>query len=223
MRDFGTALIFFFTFIVLAFMRSGDIRTLLLVCAGATVGGGLVLTFKPYVLRRFKTYRHIWEFADGKGYQQVRVLIFSVSGGLFGVGLGNGKLRHIFAATEDLAFGMVAEEFGLIIAFSIILTYVALLVYSIRYTKGTRSAFYSIAAVSAASLMLFQASLHIFGITDLLPWTGVTLPFISRGGSSIICCWGLAALIKSVDIRTYKRYDKFRNIPVITEYKGDAK
>lgn len=223
MRDFGTALIFFFTFIVLAFMRSGDIRTLLLVCAGATVGGGLVLTFKPYVLRRFKTYRHIWEFADGKGYQQVRVLIFSVSGGLFGVGLGNGKLRHIFAATEDLAFGMVAEEFGLIIAFSIILTYVALLVYSIRYTKGTRSAFYSIAAVSAASLMLFQASLHIFGITDLLPWTGVTLPFISRGGSSIICCWGLAALIKSVDIRTYKRYDKFRNIPVITEYKGDTK
>ena len=208
MKDFGTALIFFFTFVIIAFLRSGDIKTIFLICAGALIGGVGVLTFKPYVANRFNSYRHIWEFADTKGYQQVRLLIYSVSGGLFGLGLGNGKLRGIYASTEDLAFGMVCEEFGIIIAFTVLLTFVALVVYSIRYSVASRSSFYSIAACAASALLLFQTALHVFGATDLLPWTGVTLPFISRGGSSMMCCWGLVALIKAIDVKTYKRYDK---------------
>lgn len=208
MKDFGTALIFFFTFVIIAFLRSGDIKTIFLICAGALIGGIGVLTFKPYVANRFNSYRHVWEFADTKGYQQVRLLIYSVSGGLFGLGLGNGKLRGIYASTEDLAFGMVCEEFGIIIAFTVLLTFVALVVYSIRYSVAARSSFYSIAACAASALLLFQTALHVFGATDLLPWTGVTLPFISRGGSSMMCCWGLVALIKAIDVKTYKRYDK---------------
>ena len=208
MKDFGTALIFFFTFVIIAFLRSGDIKTIFLICAGALIGSIGVLTFKPYVANRFNSYRHIWEFADTKGYQQVRLLIYSVSGGLFGLGLGNGKLRGIYASTEDLAFGMVCEEFGIIIAFTVLLTFVALVVYSIRYSVASRSSFYSIAACAASALLLFQTALHVFGATDLLPWTGVTLPFISRGGSSMMCCWGLVALIKAIDVKTYKRYDK---------------
>lgn len=208
MKDFGTALIFFFTFVIIAFLRSGDIKTIFLICAGALIGGIGVLTFKPYVANRFNSYRHIWEVADTKGYQQVRLLIYSVSGGLFGLGLGNGKLRGIYASTEDLAFGMVCEEFGIIIAFTVLLTFVALVVYSIRYSVAARSSFYSIAACAASALLLFQTALHVFGATDLLPWTGVTLPFISRGGSSMMCCWGLVALIKAIDVKTYKRYDK---------------
>ena len=208
MKDFGTALIFFFTFIIMAFLRSGDIKTIFLVCAGAFLGGIGILTFKPYVAKRFESYRHIWEYASSSGYQQVRLLIYSVSGGLFGLGIGNGKLRSVYAATEDLAFGMVCEEFGIIIAFTILLTFVALVVYSIRYASAARSTFYSIAALAASGLLLFQAALHVFGVTDLLPWTGVTLPFISRGGSSMMCCWGLVAFIKAIDVKTYKRYDK---------------
>ena len=208
MKDFGTALIFFFTFIVIAFLRSGDIKTIFLVCAAAVLGAFGIITFKPYVAKRFESYRHIWEYATTSGYQQVRLLIYSVSGGLFGLGLGNGKLRNVYAATEDLAFGMVCEEFGIIIAFAVLLSFVALVVYSIRYAQAARSSFYSIAALAASSLLLFQAALHVFGVTDLLPWTGVTLPFISRGGSSMMCCWGLAAFIKAIDVRTYKRYDK---------------
>lgn len=208
MKDFGTALIFFFTFVIIAFLRSGDIKTIFLICAGALIGSIGVLTFKPYVANRFNSYRHIWEVADTKGYQQVRLLIYSVSGGLFGLGLGNGKLRGIYASTEDLAFGMVCEEFGIIIAFTVLLTFVALVVYSIRYSVAARSSFYSIAACAASALLLFQTALHVFGATDLLPWTGVTLPFISRGGSSMMCCWGLVALIKAIDVKTYKRYDK---------------
>ncbi len=204
MYDFGTALIFFFTFIVISFMRSGDVRTIALVCTGAFMGGLLVLIFKPYVANRFAAYGHVWENFDTSGFQQTRTMIYSAAGGLFGVGLGNGKLRGVYAATEDLVFGVICEEFGMIMAGAILLSYVALLVYSIRHSKYARSSFYAIVACAASALMLFQASLNVFGVNDILPLTGVTLPFISRGGSSIMCCWMLMGLIKSVDRSTYK-------------------
>lgn len=204
MYDFGTALIFFFTFIVISFMRSGDIRTLFLVCTAALMGGLLVLVFKPYVANRFAAYGHVWDYFDTMGFQQTRVLIYSAAGGLFGVGLGNGQLRDIYASTEDLVFGVVCEEFGMIMAGAILLSYVALLIYSIRHSKYARSSFYAISACAAAALMLFQAALNVFGVNDILPLTGVTLPFVSRGGSSVICCWMLVAFIKAVDRGTYR-------------------
>lgn len=204
MSDFGTALIFFFTFVVISFMRSGDIRTLFLVCTVVLMGGLLVLLFRPYVANRFAAYGHVWEYFDTSGYQQTRTMIYSASGGLFGVGLGNGELRDIFAATEDLVFGIVCEEFGMIMAGAILLSYVALLVYSIRHSKYARSSFYAIAACAASALMLFQSALNVFGVNDILPMTGVTLPFISRGGSSVIACWLLLAFIKAVDRSTYR-------------------
>lgn len=204
MRDLGTALIFFFTFVVLAFMRSGDMRTILFVILAAGMAAALVVLIKRnYVMNRFATYRHIWDSPYGNGMQQTRVMTYSVSGGLLGMGIGKGKLRNIFAALDDLIFGVVAEEWGLIIAFIVALSYVFIFVHSIRNAKGSRSAFYSISSCAAGSLLLFQAALNIFGVTDLLPMTGVTLPFVSHGGSSTISCWGLLAFIKAADNRTW--------------------
>lgn len=204
MKDLGTALIFFFTFLILAFMRSGDIRTIILVCVAAALGAALiVLVRSDYVVSRFSTYRHIWEDMDGKGFQQTRVLIYSVSGGLFGVGIGNGKLKNIFASTEDLVFGVVCEEWGILMGIAIIICYALIAIHCVRCAGGSHSAFYTIAAVSAGGLILFQATLNIFGVTDILPLTGVTLPFVSRGGSSTISCWSLIAFIKAADNRTW--------------------
>ncbi len=204
MRDLGTALIFFFTFIVIAFLRSGDIRTIIFLCMGAAMIAGLVVLMRSdYVMARFKAYRHIWEYADGKGYQQTRVLTYSASGGLLGLGIGNGELKNIFAATEDLVFGVVCEEWGMLIAFLIALSFVFIFIHSLRCAKGSRSSFYSIASCAAGGLFLFQAALNIFGVTDFLPLTGVTLPFVSRGGSSTISCWALLAFIKAADNRTW--------------------
>ena len=198
MRDFGTALIFFFTFIIIAFMRSGDFRTLLLVSAAALMGALLIIYFKPYVANRFATYRHVWDFINDQGFQQTRVLIYSSSGGLLGLGVGNGKLRNVFAASTDLVFGMVCEEWGLLLGVLILLVFAFVAFYAVRGARRSSSTFYSIAAVSAAGMLLFQLALNVFGITDLLPMTGVTLPFISRGGTSIICAWSLFAFVKSV-------------------------
>lgn len=206
MYDFGTALIFFFTFIVIAFMRSGDIKTLSLVCFVAAVGAVAILILKPYVASRFSTYLHVWEYMDEGGYQQTRTLIYSASGGLFGLGLGNGELRNVFAASEDLVFGVVCEEFGLIMGFIVPLTYAAVAVWAMLNAKKTKSTFYAIAGVGAIAMMLFQTMLSIFGITDLLPLTGVTLPFVSKGGSSIISSFCLLAYIKSLDTRTFASF-----------------
>lgn len=206
MYDFGTALIFFFTFIIIAFMRSGDVKTLILVCIVAALGAVLILLYKPYVADRFSTYLHVWEYMDEGGYQQTRTLIYSASGGLFGLGLGNGKLRNVFAASEDLVFGVVCEEFGIVMAYLIPLTYVAIAVWAVVNAKKAKSTFYTIAGVAAIGMMLFQAMLSIFGITDLLPLTGVTLPFVSKGGSSIISCFCLLAYIKSIDTRSFASF-----------------
>ena len=208
MRDFGTALIFFFTFLVIAFMRSGDVRSLLFICAGALLGAVLIFYFKPYVAQRFAVYRHVWENYDTTGYQQVRTLIYSVSGGLKGLGVGNGRLRYVAASTTDLVFGMVCEEFGMIVAFAIVISFAIITVYAIRTSRSAPSTFYSIAACSAAAMLLFQTCLNIFGITDILPLTGVTLPFVSQGGSSMICSWALFAFIKAADVRTYPKVFK---------------
>ena len=208
MKDFGTALIFFFTFIIIAFMRSGDVRTIAIVCVAALLGALMIVYFKPHVAARFRAYRHIWELINEEGMQQTRTLIYSASGGLFGLGIGKGELRNVVFASTDLVFGMICEEWGMIIAFTIVITYAFLLLYAIKVARNTRSAFYAIAACAAAGLILFQTSLNIFGVTDILPFTGVTLPFISRGGSSVISSWGMLAFIKSADIRTYPKLSK---------------
>ena len=197
MKDFGTALIFFATFLLIAFLRSGDLRAIGLACAAAGMAAFLILYFRPYVAGRFQVYRHVWEHIHDTGYQQTRVLIYSSSGGLFGLGLGQGRLRGIFAASTDLVFGLLCEEFGMIVAFLVPVCYLALAVFALRSARNARSAFYTIASVSAAGMLLLQAGLNIFGITDLLPLTGVTLPFVSRGGTSILCAWGLLAFIRA--------------------------
>ena len=203
MGDFGTALIFFLTFLLIAFMRSGDFKTLILAVVAAAFAVFIVLNIKPYIAERFAAWGHVWEYAQSTAYQQARVLTYTASGGLIGVGVGNGYLKYISASESDLVFGMVSEEMGLIISFAIAAAIVALAFYARAITTRSRSSFYSISACCAAGMFVIQTALNIFGATDILPLTGVTLPFISAGGSSMISCWGLMAFIKAADERTY--------------------
>ena len=213
MGDFGTALIYFCTFILVASMRSGDFRTIALMIVLPIVMAVsaviLIVGLSARVDRfahiggRFEAWGHVWEYAQGTAYQQARTLTYTASGGLIGVGLGNGYLKYIGASESDLVFGLVAEELGVVVAFSIAFAIVGLVLYARAITTRSRSAFYSISASCAAGMMLVQSALNIFGSTDILPLTGVTLPFISAGGSSMIACWGLLAFIKAADERTY--------------------
>ncbi len=203
MGDFGTACIFFITFILIAFMRSGSIRTVILTFAAAALGLALLLKFKPYIVTRFSAWRHVWEHINDIGYQQTRVLTYSASGGLIGLGIGKGCLKYVFAAPSDLVFGMLCEEWGLILALTVLMCVVFIGIYARSASIRSRSTFYSIASCCAAGMLVFQMIMNVFGATDILPLTGVTLPFISLGGSSMISVWGLLAFVKASDERTY--------------------
>lgn len=203
MRDLGTALIFFATFLIIAFMRSGSVRTIILILAAAALGVFLILTFMPYVADRFSSWGHVWEDPYDSGIQQTRVLTYMASGGLFGVGLGRGYLKYIFAADSDLVFGLLCEEQGLLLGLVVIMSIAAFTLYARSDVTRSRSTFFSIGACAVAGLLLFQTCLNIFGVTDILPLTGVTLPFISAGGSSMASVWGLMAFLKASDERTY--------------------
>ncbi|MDO4816162.1 MAG: FtsW/RodA/SpoVE family cell cycle protein [Bacillota bacterium] len=201
MSDFGTALIFFVTFLVISFMRSGSIATVALAVAGAAMAGFLMFTIKPHVKQRFSVWGHVWEDVFDRGYQQTHALSAGASGGLFGKGAGNGWLKDGFAANADTVFGMLCEELGLIIAICAVLAILALAFFAVRNAAHGRSAYYSIAACAAATMFMVQMALNVFGSVDILPFTGVTFPFVSRGGTSLLSCWMLLAFIKAGDTR----------------------
>ena len=201
MNDFGTALIFFIAFLVIAYMRSGSVGTVGLACTALGFAGVIAVKIAPHALRRFMIWRHIWEDPYGLGFQQTRAIMCIASGGLFGIGVGRGLLKNVFAADSDIVFASIAEEWGLIMAVMLVLSIVALALFSLRSASMTRSSFYTIGAVTASAVMLTQVILNCLGTVDVLPLTGVTFPFLSNGGSSMIGAWGLLAFIKAADTR----------------------
>ena len=203
MGDFGTALIFFVTFIVISFLRSGDFTKIILIVGVAFAGGLMVLKFKSYIAKRFDVWGNVWDpqFADGMGFQQTRTMSAAASGGLVGVGAGDGWLKNIPASETDLVFGFITEEWGLIIAFMAVLSIITLSIFAVRSIWSGRSAFYTIAACSAMSLFLFQTMLNVFGSVDIFPLTGVTFPFVSSGGTSMVSSWGMLSFLKAADTR----------------------
>lgn len=202
MGDFGTALIFFATFLIISFLRSGDLATVALSITGAGLAGFLVITVKPYITQRFATWGHVWEFANDAGYQQTRALSAAASGGLFGTGAGNGWLEDIVAADTDMVFAVICEELGLLVAIAAVVAILILAFAAVRNASSGRSSFYVIAGCAAATMLMVQLALNVFGSLDILPFTGVTFPFLSRGGSSLISCWALLAFIKAGDTRS---------------------
>ena len=201
MSDFGTALIFFVAFLVIAYMRSGSFATIALIVSATGFGGVLALRFKPYILNRFSAWGHVWEDALNTGYQQTRSMMCIASGGLFGLGAGRGWLKYVAASDTDLVFAFVGEEWGLLMAIFMILAVVCLAAFVAKSASVGRSSFYTIGACAAGAILLIQTMLNVFGTVDLLPLTGVTFPFVSNGGSSMIACWGLLAFIKAADTR----------------------
>lgn len=199
--DFGTALIFFVCFLVISFMRSGSIATVFLAISGAGLAGFLAISVKPYIAQRFATWGHVWEDVYDKGYQQTRAMSAAASGGLFGKGAGGGWLKDIFAANTDMVYAVICEELGLIIAMCMVMAVLTLAFFAVRSVRDCRSAYYAIAACATMSIMLVQLALNVFGSLDILPFTGVTFPFVSRGGSSLLSCWMMLAFLKCADNR----------------------
>ena len=201
MNDFGTALIFFVAFLVIAYMRSGSVGTISLAITALGFAGVVALKIAPHALRRFASWRHIWEVPLDAGYQQTRALMCMASGGLLGLGANNGYMEHIFAADSDVVVATICEEWGLIVMVLMVLSVVVLSLFAVRSASVGRSSFYVIGGCTAAAVLLTQVILNALGTVDVVPLTGVTFPFVSNGGSSMIGAWGLLAFVKAADTR----------------------
>lgn len=201
MNDFGTALIFFVAFLLIAYMRSGSVGTVALACTSLGFAGVIALKIAPHALRRFSSWRHIWDDPLGTGYQQTRSLMCLASGGLFGMGAGRGWMKNVFAADSDVVMATIAEEWGLLIILMLIGCIIALGLFAVRSAAVQRSSFFAIGGCTAAGILLVQAIFNALGTVDVLPLTGVTFPFVSNGGSSMIGAWGLLAFVKAADTR----------------------
>ena len=211
LNDFGAAAIFFVGFLAIALLRSSSYPSWILVLVGVGMLAVLVLAAVlairhfPHVADRFSGYGHVWEHPfDNKGYQQTRSLMCIAAGGLFGLGLGNGWMQYMAgagASDTDLVFAYVCEEWGLLMGVMMIFALAMLGLFVVRSSKVARSSLYTIGASAAMAILTVQAILNVFGTVDFLPLTGVTFPFVSNGGSSMMSCWGLMAFLKACDTR----------------------
>ena len=110
-------------------------------------------------------------------------------------------MKNVFAADSDMVFATICEEWGLLMAMMLVLCVAALGLFAMRSSAVGRSSFYTIGACTAASILLVQVILNALGTVDVVPLTGVTFPFLSNGGSSMVCAWGLLAFVKAADTR----------------------
>lgn len=201
MNDFGTALIFFAAFLLIAYLRSGSVGTIALACTSLGVAGVFAVRLAPHALRRFTSWRHIWENPLTTGYQQTRSLMCIAAGGLFGLGAGKGNMKRIFASDSDVVFATISEEWGLLFSIMTVVCIIVMALFSLRAAAIGRSSFYTIGACTSAGILLLQTIFNVLGTVDVVPFTGVTFPFVSNGGSSMICAWGLLAFVKAADTR----------------------
>ena len=125
-----------------------------------------------------------------------------------------------------MVFAVICEEQGLIIALCMCLAVLTLAFFAIRSARTGRSSYYAIASCAAMSMLLTQVALNVFGSLDILPFTGVTFPFVSRGGSSLLSCWMMMAYIKGADNRREASFavrpgERMRNAPPPEEVPED--
>lgn len=188
-HDFGSIPTFLSIFIVgfllrVCYPKAKFSRKKLVAAAAVLLVLALLgLKYAPeYVQHRLHV--DIWNDRTGDGYQQSQALIAIAHGGWFGVGPGHGFLHNVFAYENDIVFASVSEEWGLLYALMMILT--VLVMVSIPLINPARSYFHACVSAGVCAALVVQMALNIFGSCNLIPFTGVTIPFISAGGSSLM-------------------------------------
>jgi peptidoglycan glycosyltransferase len=194
-RDLGTSLLFFMLFLImlwvaterLAYLLSG----LLLFMGGAYVAW----TRFSHVQTRVTAWLNPWDDPLGGGYQVVEAQFGLASGGITGTGPGRGYPQRVPAAETDFIFSTIGEELGLLGATAVLMAFVLMIGSGLRAALGARRPFSKLLATGLTGLLGVQAFIIIAGVTRVLPLTGVTLPFVSYGGSSLLANYAILALL----------------------------
>ncbi len=201
MKDLGTSLLFFGALLALLYVATGRFFYVVVGLVLFVAGAALLYFIFPHVQTRIDIWLDPWKDPSGKGYQIVQSLFALAAGGLFGRGLGQGYLimqsgHTIIPALEtDFIFSAIGEELGLVGAVGIILLFLIFTYRGFRIAARARDDFSRLLATGLTSIFALQAFLIMGGVIKLIPLTGITLPFVSYGGSSIVANFVLLALL----------------------------
>ncbi len=185
-RDLGSALVFFFLFLVMLYVATGK-KTYLVVGLGLiAIGGVAAFLLFSHVQVRVETWLDPFADAQNTGYQLVQSIYSLADGGLVGVGIGNGIAEIIPVVESDFIFVIIAEELGLLGAAGVLLLFLCFAIRGLLTAARAKSDVSSLIAVGLTTMIVLQAFIIVGGVTRLIPLTGLTLPFISQGGSSLL-------------------------------------
>lgn len=185
-KDLGSALIFFVVYVLMVVVASRNWLYLLAGVSGGSVAAYLAYRVFPHIQVRVQAFKDPWSVIDSTGYQITQSLFAITSGGWFGLGLFKGTPESIPFVEADFIFSAIAEELGLLFALCVILICVSSFVMFMNISMNLKDKFYQLTAFGLGVTYIFQVFLTIGGGCKFIPLTGVTLPFISYGGSSVL-------------------------------------
>ena len=207
-RDLGAVLLYFLTTVLMYYAA-------FITLSGLGMGAGaavLAYRFIPLVQTRVALWQNPWSDPTNKGLQLVQALIAIGSGGLFGMGLGLGRPRSIPLYYSDFIFAAITEEFGLIFAIGLLTIYVLIILRGLIVAFNARTSFHSLAAFGLVIILGLQTMLIVGGNTKLLPLTGVTLPLVCYGGSSLVSTFFSMGILLGISSMTMNAEDEAKDI-----------
>lgn len=185
-KDLGAALIYFVTYIFVLYVATTKVVYLGAGLAGGTVASVIAYHLFSHVQTRVQAWRDPWSEINGGGYQVAQSLFAIGTGGFIGMGLGKGLPGSVPVVESDFVFSAISEELGGVFAICLILVYLSSYIMFVNIAMKMKKQFYKLTAFGLSVEFIFQVFLCVGGVTKFIPSTGVTLPLISYGGSSIM-------------------------------------
>jgi len=202
--EWGTSLLMFLIFIFMFYAFERDWKLLALNLLVGAGGGWLGLHFLYHIQVRVSVWLDPWKDASGTGYQITQSLFAIANGGYLGTGIGNGSPGFIPAVQSDFIFSAICEELGIFGGIVVILLFFLLTYRCIRICIETGNLFHKAVSLGIALMFGFQTFIIIGGVTKFIPMTGITLPFISYGGSSVIVSFAAVGIMQAISYHTTK-------------------
>ncbi len=194
-RDLGSALLFYTLFLIMLYVATGRVSYVIIGLVLLLIGGYGAYRLMSHVQTRFDIWLDPFADAQGDGYQIVQSLYSLADGGLVGVGIGRGLSTSIPVVESDFIFAAIGEEMGLLGGSAILLLFILFAVRGLTTAARAKSDLAAFSATGLTAAISFQAFLIVGGVTRLIPLTGVTLPFMSQGGSSLLASFIIVALL----------------------------
>lgn len=185
-KDLGAALIYFVTYIFVLYVATTKVQYLGAGLAGGTLASIVAYHLFSHVKTRVQAWRDPWAEIRGGGYQVAQSLFAIGTGGFIGMGLGKGLPGSVPVVESDFVFSAISEELGGVFAICLIMVYLSSYIMFVNIAMKMKKQFYKLTAFGLSVVFIFQVFLCVGGVTKFIPSTGVTLPLISYGGSSIV-------------------------------------